>query len=376
MRKVIRKPRNVALAVCCLAAVGVFTWKDSLSSIKGTAEEPSEGQPAIQRPVPTATVESVNAAESFTFPASVRARRRVELGFSVAGLLEELHAVEGKSVAKGTALARLDPRDFQHALDAALAVCHDARRAHARAVDLYQRKVISKAKFDTAKTAYDIAAADLKQKQKALADTVMRAPFDGIVAKRYVENREHVKERSPIISYADLSMIEVVTRVPERVVASGGIGRFAEVAVQFDADQDRWFTAAISEYSIQSDPVSQTYEVVTALEPPTGIEILPGMTATVKLGSAGADHPDAGQFLVPVEAVVGDNSGGAYVWVIPPAGGNPRKTPVSVGQLTNRGIIIEQGLTGEEQVATAAVHTLLEEMQVRPAVAGKEGLDG
>lgn len=371
-----KKRKSILLAMVALTAIGMFTWKDSLSTIMSGQETVTVEQLKAFKPVPTASVQVVSAVESRTFPGSVRAKRRVEIGFSVAGLLEELNVLEGKNITKGEVLAKLDPRDFQHALDASLASFNDAQRAYERAKDLYSRKVISKAKYDTAQTAYEVAGADLKLKRKALADTVLYAPFDGVVAKRYVENYEHIKERTPVLAFKDLSMIEVVAKVPERLIANGGVEQFDTIAVKFDADQERWFPAVIREYSVQSDPASRTYEVVVTLSPPDSLEIFPGMTATVRLESTLPSAGVASRFRVPVESLVGANDGTSYVWVIPTSGGNPRKTVVVVGPMTNKGVVILKGLSGKEQVATAAVHTLLEEMQVRPVADGKEGLDG
>lgn len=371
-----KKRKNVLLLLVALAAIGAFTWKDSISSIMVEKEAGPLELFKKAKPVPTAPVQVISAVESRTFPGSVRAKRRVEIGFSVAGLLEELNVLEGKNICKGDVLARLDPRDFQHALDASLASFNDAQRAYERAKDLHQRKVISKAKYDTAQTAYEVAGADLKLKRKALADTVLYAPFDGVVAKRYVENYEHIKERTPVLAFKDLSMIEVVAKVPERLIAKGGVGQFDTIAVKFDADQEFWFPAVIREYSVQSDPASRTYEVVVTMSPPEFLEILPGMTATVRLESILEPAGMAARFRVPVESLVGGNDGKSYVWVIPANGGNPRKKAVVVGPMTNKGVVILEGLSGKEQVATAAVHTLLEEMQVRPVADGKEGLDG
>lgn len=371
-----KKRKNVLLVLVVLMAIGMFTWKDSLSTIMSGEEVEAVEQLKALRPVPTALVQVVSAVESRAFPGSVRASRRVEIGFSVAGLLEGLNVLEGKTVSKGEVLARLDPRDFQHAMDASLASYNDAQRAYERAKNLHQRKVISKAKYDTARTVYEVAGADLKLKRKALADTVLYAPFDGVVAKRYVENYEHIKERTPVLAFKDLSMIEVVAKVPERLIANGGVEQFDAIAVKFDANQDLWFPAVIREFSVQSDPATRTYEVVVTMSPPESLEILPGMTATVRLESTLETPGLASKFRVPVESLVGGNDGTSYVWVIPARGGNPRKTEVVVGPMTNKGVVILEGLSGKEQVATAAVHTLVEEMQVRPAAEGKEGLDG
>lgn len=370
-----RKSTLMVAVMVSVCAAALVTWKDSLSTIitKQTGGEVMEDELQF-RPVPTVRVREASREISRIYPGSVRADNRVELSFSVDGLLKELNIREGERVSKGELLARLDPRDFRNALDASKARYNDAKRALERAEDLYRRKSLARAKYDSALTSYEVAAADLRVKEKALEDTVIYAPFDGVVSKRYVENREHVKARAAILGFKDISMIQVVIHVPEKIMAREGVQGFSGIKVRFDADETRWHSAAIKEYSVQSDPVSRTYELVVAMAEPEGLEIFPGMTASVSLS-----FPRPGTtrsiLLAPVEAVVGGKEGKSFVWVIPEQGGSPRKIEVVPGAITDHGVEILDGLQGNERIAVAGVHTLLEDMEVRPARVGKEGLD-
>ena len=63
------------------------------------------------------------------------------------------------------------------------------------------------------------------------------------------------------------------------------------------------------EFSIESDPLTRTYDLVVTLDPPADVEILPGMTATVRAptGTSTAASPDSRNIaIVPLAAVVGD----------------------------------------------------------------------
>jgi len=371
------KKRNyILLLMLGGIASGLFAYKDSLSIIVNKEVVLEDGQPVVIRPVPTALVQKASQVERRDFPGSVRAQNRVDMAFSVAGRIIELNAREGERLAKGDVLAKLDPRDYQNALAAAQASFNDAKRAYARAKDLFKRKVYSQAQLDAAMTAYEIAEATLRQRKKDLSDTIIYAPFDGVVAKRYVENHEHIKDKVPVAAFKGLSRIEVVTQVPERLIAKVGIEGITRIAVRFDVDQNTWFPAQIKEYSLQSDPVSRTYDIVVSLEPPENLEILPGMTATVQFERMRPESGDEPIYVVPAASVLGGNNGESYVWVIPETSGKPKKVEVEIGALTGEGVEIISGLKGTERVATAAIHTLLEDMQVRPARAGKEGLDG
>lgn len=369
-----RKSILLVVVMVSVSAAGLFAWKESLSSsIKETGGQAVEEEFHF-RPVPTARVREAGREISRIYPGTVRADNRVELSFSVDGLLKKLDIREGEQVTKGEILAGLDPRDFRNALDASQARYNDAERALERAEDLYRRKSLARAKYDSALTAYEVAAADLRVRKKALEDTVIYAPFDGVVSKRYVENREHVKARSPILGFKDISMIQVVIHVPEKIMARGGVKGFSGIKVRFDADEQRWHSATIKEYSVQSDPVSRTYEVVVGLPEPDNLDIYPGMTASVSLSSprSAGDNP---VLLAPVEAVVGGPGGKSFVWVIPGQGGTPKRVEIVPGEITDQGVEVLHGLQGNERIAVAGVHTLLEDMKVRPARIGQEGLD-
>ncbi|PID72528.1 MAG: hypothetical protein CSB34_01590 [Desulfobulbus propionicus] len=370
-----KKRKYIFLLAIGAIAAGLIVYKDSLSMLMKTAPVVQKEKVAVIRPVPTVMVREANFLKKRDFPGSVRARNRVDLAFSVAGLLVELNAREGEQLSKGDVLAKLDPRDFQNALASAQASYDDAKRAYMRARDLFKRKVLSQAQLDATMTAYEVAEANLRQRNKDLSDTVIYAPFDGVVAKRYVENHEHIRGKSPVASFKDLSRIEVVTHIPENLVARVGIEEIERIQVRFDVDQQTWYPAEMKEHSMQSDPVSRTYDIVVSLEPPKELEILPGMTATVEFERLrGADDRDP-VYVVPAASVLGGNNGESYVWVIPEQSGHPEKVQVELGALTNDGMEIVGGLGGNERVATAAIHTLLEDMLVRPAREGKEGLD-
>ncbi len=378
-----KKSGHKLLAVFLLAGAAVVVasvciWNGALSSGSDDGRASSSSQTVV-RPIPTAVVKQLAVSDVRTFPGNVRANRRVDLAFSVPGLLEELNAQEGRTMRKGEVLARLDRRDYQYALDSAGAKYSDARLALERARSLRDKNAVPQAEYDKAEAAHEVARAEWHIRQKALEDTILYAPFDGVVAKRYVENCEHVQARKAILSFQDISMIEVVIQVPERLMAQDGAAGLGNLRVRLDADRDRWFDASIREWSVQSDTFTQTYDVVVGLKPPAGIRVFPGMTATVKAETGSRlekAEAVAHSTLVPTEAVWADSDGRLYVWGIEPQGGAPRKIPVRVGALRDSGIEIVSGLVAGQHVAVAGTHTLREKMLVRPMEEGKEGLDG
>ncbi len=334
----------------------------------------------VVRPVPTAVVTGYTSWVTRDFPGSVRANRRVELAFDLDGLLVELDAREGHAVSEGAVLARLDARNARNALSAAQARFDDARRTLERARELREQRMVSESEYDKARAALDIARAELQAREKAVADTVLRAPFDGVVAARHLENHERVTAGQAVISLQDTSRIEVVIQVPERLIAQGGLEALRNPRVRFDVEGQRWLSAHTREYRVQPDLATRTYDLTIALAPPPGINILPGMNATVRTDidapplAAGTGNDEITR--VPAEAVWSDGAGACFVWVVPEAGGTPRRVRVEPGPLRDGQMLILSGLRAGQRVAVAGLRALREDQPVRPRLAGQRGLEG
>ncbi|MBN2711064.1 MAG: efflux RND transporter periplasmic adaptor subunit [Planctomycetes bacterium] len=359
-----------AVAVLGLIAIRVC------SPTSPKAEDRNE---SLVRPIPTAVAQPLAAVLVREFPGRVRATRRVNLAFSVNGQLKELNALEGRKVKKGEVIARLDDRDYRNSFDAAKASYADAKRNFDRTKVLREKKVVPEADFDSATAAYDMAKADMKIREKALEDTVLLAPFDGIIATRLVENHEHIQAKQTIVSIQDISCIEVILQVPERLVAHGGAKSLSNINVRLDADGGRWFKASVQEFSVQADPVTRTYELILSMDAPKDISIFPGMTANVK-AEVIRHNPvkdwNASMTIVPANAVATGDDGGFYVWVIEEKEGHPKRAKVEVGAPRDNGIEIRSGLKAGDRVAIAGLNSLDETMLVRPMRDGGEGLDG
>lgn len=349
--------------------------KTAFASIKGPASAP------VMRPIPTAVAELVGNGRSRVFPGKVRANRRAELSFPVEGKLVEVNAQEGSRVRKGQVLARLDQRDCINERDAARAKFQQAERNLTKFRKLHQQRVVTQTQFDDVRTAYDIARADLHIKQKALEDTILRAPFDGVVVSRHIENFGSIKKDEVVLSLQDISRIEVVIQVPERLLARDGTDGLKRLQVNFDADPqgDRWFEASVHEYRVESDKATRTYDVVVGLASPEGLRVFPGMTASVRALVDKKDGPSEARAAaitrIPIQAIWKEAGGEAYVWVIAPLGGHPEKRKIEIGAL--RGDCAEvTGLEPGSYVAVAGVQSLKKNVLVRPQAEGKEGLDG
>ncbi len=363
------------LGMTALCASGLSGWPAAV----GRAEREAPVEDPMVRVLPTAVVERQPERHVRAFPGTVRAARRVDLAFSVPGVLDVLNAQEGRHLSQGDVIAVLDQRDYRNSLDAAEARFVKAERNLARIRALWEKRVTSEARYEDAKADHDVALAERRIHEKALEDTVLLAPFDGLIVRRRAETHEHIQAREAIVAFQDLSSIEVVIQIPERVIAHGGPDGLGDLQVRFDADRSRWFDAAVREYSAEADPITRTYDVVIALPPPRDLTIFPGMTAVVRvhIDDGRAASPATRDVMrIPVEALWRGSDSDSYVWVIAPEGGAPEKRRVDALALSGGCVQIRAGLEPGEHVAIAGLHFLRETLWVRPMGAGLRGLDG
>jgi len=345
-----------------------------LPACKGGEESKAEEKPEVIRPVKVRQVKDVQTLSSFSLPGLVRASRRAILSFKVSGPLVYLPVKEGDFVRKGQVIAQIDKRDFQTAVEAAYARCRQAEEQFRRYKELYAKKQVSKADFDRYRAARDVAKAQLENAINALKDTTLRAPFSGVIAKRFVEPYQKVKAKEPIVFLQDISKIEIVVNVPELIMAAIKEGGQRTIVAKFEAIPGKEFPLSLKEYSTQADPATQTYEVVFLMEQPKEANILPGMTATVVATSQLPPPEEKPSIIVPAWAVLGAPGGKSYVWVYDPEAGVVHKREVQVGPLKGSGSIkITDGLKPGELIVVAGCTKLKEGMKVRPWERQREG---
>jgi membrane fusion protein, multidrug efflux system len=170
---------------------------------------------------------------------TLRATNQTLVKSKVAGELMELLVREGSAVKTGQLLAKIDTMDFDLRIkerDAQLrgaeAQLDQAKRTLENNRQLLEKNFISQSAFDTAKSGYDVAVANLDatkaqmaQAKKALNDTRVLAPMNGIVAERFAQPGEKISPDSRILSIVDLSRVELEAAIPSTDIGSVRIGQ-------------------------------------------------------------------------------------------------------------------------------------------------------
>jgi RND family efflux transporter MFP subunit len=335
----------------------------------GCGEEPAPPAEVI-RPVKIFEVGGQAGARR-EYPGQIRAAQYSEMAFEVPGRIVEFPANEGDRVEPGQTLARLDPRDYQAKLDSAEAKLQHALAERDRAKILFDKGVKPKAEYELRERLYDVSEAETAQARKALEDTVLRAPFAGVLARKLVADFRNVQAKEPVLVVQDDSSFEIKVSVPERdLTAREGKRASAEEITQrlrprvvLSALPDREFPARLTELAEVADPTTRTFEATFAFARPENVNVLGGMTA--KLVLEVPPLPGVTGTAVPAAAVVSASDPEPFVWVVDPATMKVSKRTVELGAMTGSEVRVLAGLAAGDQVVASGVHQLREGTVVR-----------
>jgi HlyD family secretion protein len=299
-----------------------------------------QGRKAKGIRVRTTKVARKDLVQLVTADGTVQAKTKVELSANIMGQITKLNVEEGDPVKKGDLLLVIDQARYASAVASSRAalesfqadlvrvreVAAQAKRDYDNSRAQFRDGIIASADLDRAKSQYEQAMAsdkraerqveqaraDLASAQDALDKTEIRAPMDGIVTRRNIEQGEVVvtgtmnNPGTVLMTISDMSTIEAVLEVDQTDMPGLRIGQKASVRI--DAFPDTPFPGKVSE--IGSSPIQGTsalggaatgtdYEVkVTLLKHPEHIR--PGLTVTADITTATRDKV----LTVPIGALV------------------------------------------------------------------------
>lgn len=314
-----------------------------------------------------------DAGEAYnTYPGITEADRTADLAYENPGRLIELPVNRGQEVKKGDLLAKLDPLNFESRVAAAKATFAEARADLERYRTLYEKDAVARADLEVKQVQFDVAKAELAIAEKSLRDTDLRAPYDGLIARKFVENFQDVKAKEPIVRVQDISKIEVIINVPETdVIRSPGRKenkppKELTAYATFESRPGRKFPLGLKEFESQADPQTQAFLVKFVMANPDDVNVLPGMTARVSIKSPDFRTEGGEGGVVPVGAIFPDDAGKNYVWVVDPESMTVSRREVGAGSPTGDSVRILSGLENGESVVTTGVHRVQEGGKVRP----------
>ena len=318
------------------------------------------------RPVKLADVTSLNMVEK-SFSGVVSPDQFSDLAFKMSGPLISLNVDEGQKVRTGQIVAEIDPLDFKWEYEAKKASFQTAEAQLQRAKKLLSKQAISKQEYESTEASYSNAKAAFEYAQNTLNQTKLRAPFDGFIQKKYVENYQKVQAGQGIVCLINPNKLQVVFTMPE-----SNINYFSSpysVYVEFDNYKGVRFKAKVKEY-VEASPDGSGVPVYLYIDDPNfnleKYKVAVGFSCRVIL-NVDSESFTQGAVLVPLAAVVADDANSdKYVFVYNGQSQKVERRKITESMLIGKdGVIVTDGLRPGEQVVSAGATRLVDGQQVK-----------
>lgn len=300
------------------------------------------------------------------YPATVNSSDLNTLSFEVSGVVREIHVVEAQKVNQGDILATLDTRDLLAKLNSAKAQYVSSNSDFERAERLMAEDAISKSELEQRRSKRDVNKSSLETAQKAMQDTNLIAPFTGNIAEIFIKKQQSITSGETAITVLGDGVLEASISLPASIIATAIKERKEDNSsfLIFSFSPNLKVPAVFKEAKLSADNASQTYQITFTFIAPEGLNILPGMNATLWFKNPNRTGQNISNLKVPLTAISVDGQKN-YVWVVNPESMKVNKRYVTLEQDIGENLIIKDGLSQGETIVVAGVSSMFEGMKVR-----------
>jgi len=312
--------------------------------------------------------------------------------------IDQLNAGISEAQAKLSAMKKgarpADIKMLESELDGARASYKEAKQNFERISMLYEKEVVPESSYERARSAFDSASAkreaavqalskaregaraediqameskidglesQLKAARDAHGDTFLKAPFKGVVNRKFAEVHETVAAGQPVLTLLDFSTREVRTSITEKMLRS--MDEVSQIQCTFTAIPGKAFQAEVKEIGKKTDTASQSYPVTLLVHASRENRIYPGMAATVRF-SLPSDGKDRG-FVVPADSIFADNNGTTCLWVVNEDSMTVQKRKLEGVELSGKTAVVKNGISKGDRVVCAGAPFLTEGRKVK-----------
>ena len=272
---------SISIAVLALILLLMYMQGSFVSKVSpGLSPQASDTNPSKSQ---TAIVEKRQVDDIMTWPGTVRSRTVANIAPRMTARILEIKVNAGDKVKKGDVIARLDEREIRAQENAALAALAganaQANRAKAdeqRTRSLYSKEAATREKFDAVvaqakevQAGVNQATSTVSEIRSHLADTLLLAPFDGVVIKRLQQPGDMGLPGVPVVTLQTPKGLRLEADVPS--TCAGRYSTDMDVSVRIDT-LNLTTSAQIDEISPEVDPQTRTQLIKIALPAIEGLQ--------------------------------------------------------------------------------------------------------
>jgi RND family efflux transporter MFP subunit len=333
-----------------LLAAGVLLATLAGCGAKKESADPDQAV-ALLGPRDVAGAVRSDLASGLPVTGTLRPVRDVQLSTPYPELIEAVLVKEGQPVKKGQPLARLRTESIAPAAASAESQRRIAAADYQRMQNLFKEGAVAQRDVDNAEAVFKAAEAMEALARKRLDEAVVRAPFDGVVAKRVRQAGDRVGDGDQLFRVVNTSELELEATVPSEAVASVKVG--TPVTLTVSGLDHVTITGHIARVNATVDPATRQVQVYAAVPNRDG-RLVGDLFASGRVVLSQV----TGAIAVPTPGVRDGADGAPYVWVV--ANGKAEKRAVATGIRDEVRDLVEirSGLREGETVVVGPVESL------------------
>jgi membrane fusion protein (multidrug efflux system) len=348
----------IGLIVLFIVGMAIFpTVKDKLFGTS-TIEEPvvadnnksSKGGPLN---INAMVMKYSTMNETFRTKGILVPDEEVNLSFEASGKIINIYFQEGTMVQKGALLAKINDKPLQAELEKLQAQIPLAEDRVFRQKSLLAKDAVSKEAYDQVTTDLDKLHADIKLAKARIAETELRAPFDGIIGLRQVSEGAYATPSTIIAKLTKIVPLKIEFSVNEKQASDIQAG----LPLEFTLDNDlNKYKASV--YAIESNLDLQTLALrVRAIYPNVGGKLKPGRSVSIDIKLKEIKNT----LSVPSQAVIAEMGRDiAYIY----KNGVAQQVQLTKGLRTASSVQIIKGLSVGDTLITTGVMQLRDGLPV------------
>jgi len=282
------------------------------------------------------------------------ANEEVDIVSKVSGKVTGVYFKEGSVVKKGAMLVKIYDEDLQAQLKRAEIQEKMLSEKLERQRVLLAKDAVSREAFDQLQTDYNVILADINLLKVRIAETEVRAPFDGTIGFRFVSEGTYVQPSVKIAHLIDYSQMKLEFAIPEKYVSQQLMGKRISFNAQGYTDE---FFATVYAIDYRVDEATRTIGLRARYDN-RDKRLVPGMFADLVLITDEKNNA----IQIPSETIVPDMNE-KRVWIY--NNGKATLVPVVAGTRTETMVEILSGIRVGDTVITSGLMQLRQNMPVR-----------
>ena len=330
--------------------LGLVACNSAGGQPKGEEGGGQGGGEAPPMPVEVVVARADTVVDAIIATGQIEAMQSVELRPDIEGRISAIMVREGREVARGTPLFKVDDAELKAEVDRAEAERDLARQSLTRTRELLGQKASSQSELERAEATARSTEAQLQLLKVRLERTTVRAPFAGVVGQRFVSLGDYVTTADRLAAIQTVTPQRATFQVPERYADRLEVGQ--RVTFRVAALPGKEFGGRVDFV----DPIVQLPGrtiLVKAEVPNPRRELQTGMFIEVRLATA--VRPDA---VIIAEDAVLPLQGASFVWVV--TDGKAVRRQVELGVRTPGFVEARSGVEPGEQVVVGGQERLSE----------------